>query len=54
MAFMYENVALGIAAMVIALFIEISRILAGAHYIHDVVAGMVFSVIAGYVFFFMM
>ena len=53
MAFMYESVPLGIAAMVISLLIEISRILSGAHYIHDVVAGMAFSVIAGYVFFFM-
>ena len=53
MAFMYESTPLGIAAMVISLLIEISRILSGAHYIHDVVAGMAFSVIAGYVFFFL-
>ncbi len=53
MAFMYESTPLGIAAMVISLLIEISRILSGAHYIHDVVAGMTFSVIAGYVFFFL-
>ena len=49
---MYVSVPLGIAAMVISLLIEISRILSGAHYINDVVAGMAFSVIDGYVFFF--
>ncbi len=52
MAFLYVNVPLGIAAMVIALLIEASRIMAGAHYVHDVVAGTAISVLAGWVFFF--
>lgn len=50
-AFWYVNVPLGIAATVIALLIGASRILAGAHYIHDVAAGMAISVICGWVFF---
>jgi len=52
MAFLYVNVPLGIAALVIALLIEISRILAGAHYIHDVVAGMAIGVFFGWLLLF--
>ena len=53
MAFMRVSIPLGTAAMTVALLIELSRILAGAHYIHDVVAGMAISVISGYIFFFL-
>ena len=53
MAFLRVSIPLGIAAIAVALLIELSRILAGAHYIHDVVAGMAISVIAGYIFFFL-
>lgn len=53
MAFLYVSVPLGIIALVISLLIELSRILAGAHYTHDVAAGMLISLIAGYVFFFL-
>ncbi len=54
MAFLSINVPLGIAALCIALLIEVSRILAGAHYIHDVAGGMVISVVCGYFFFFLL
>ena len=52
MAFLYVNVPIGIAALLIALLIEISRILAGAHYIHDVVAGMAIGVFFGWLLIF--
>ena len=54
MAFLYINVPMGIVALMIALLIEISRICAGAHYIHDVAAGMLISIAAGYIFFFLL
>lgn len=53
MAFLYINVPLGILAMIFAFLIEISRILAGAHYVHDVAAGMAISIICGYVYIFL-
>ena len=53
MAFLYVSVPLGIAALVVALLIEISRILAGAHYFHDVVGGAVISLLCGWIFFFL-
>ena len=52
-AFLYVDPGAGATAMVIAFLIELSRILAGAHYVHDVVAAMAMSLLAGYVFFFM-
>lgn len=54
MAFLYADVPLGIAALTVALMIEVSRILAGAHYVHDVVAGTAIGVGAGIVFFFVL
>ena len=53
MAFLYVKIPLGIIALVVALLIEISRILAGAHYIHDVVGGAVISLLCGWIFFFL-
>ena len=52
MAFLSVNLRLGIFALVVAVMIEFSRILAGAHYVHDVVAGSLISIIAGWIFFF--
>ena len=40
--------------MLIALLIELSRIMAGAHYIHDVLAGMAISIVAGWIFMFLL
>lgn len=53
MAFLYVNFWLGMLAMLIALLIELSRIMAGAHYIHDVMAGMAISIVAGWIFMFL-
>ena len=53
MAFLYVNFWLGMLAMLIALLIELSRIMAGAHYIHDVMAGMAISIVAGWIFLFL-
>lgn len=52
MAFMYVDFWWGMLAMLIALLIELSRIMAGAHYIHDVLAGMAISIVAGWIFMF--
>ena len=54
MAFLYVNFWWGMIAMLIALLIELSRIMAGAHYIHDVLAGMAISIVAGWIFMFLL
>ena len=54
MAFMYVDFWWGMLAMLIALLIELSRIMAGAHYIHDVLAGMAISIVAGWIFIFLL
>lgn len=43
---------LGTALLIIACIIALTRILAGVHFVSDVIAGMVISVGAGSVFFF--
>ena len=54
MAFLYVNIPMGIAALFVALLIEMSRIFAGAHFVHDVVGGWLISTVAGTVFFFLL
>ena len=54
MAFMYVDFWWVMLAMLIALLIELSRIMAGAHYIHDVLAGMAISIVAGCIFMFLL
>lgn len=52
MAFMYVNIPLGIAYLIISALIMISRVLAGVHFISDVIAGMAISLLYGYFSFF--
>lgn len=52
MAFMYVSIPLGIAYLIISALIMISRVLAGVHFISDVIAGMVISLLYGYLSFF--
>lgn len=52
MAFMYVSIPLGIAYLIISTFIMISRVLAGVHFISDVIAGMAISLLYGYFSFF--
>lgn len=52
MAFMYVSIPLGIAYLIISAFIMISRVLAGVHFISDVIAGMAISLLYGYFSFF--
>lgn len=47
MAFLSVNVPLGIIMLVFSALIEASRVLAGAHFIRDVLAGMAISLLAG-------
>lgn len=49
MAVLSLNVPFGIAALVIAALIAASRVLAGAHFIRDVLVAMVISISAGIV-----
>ncbi len=52
MAFMYVRIPLGIAYLIISALIMISRVLAGVHFISDVIAGMAISLLYGYFSFF--
>ena len=52
MAFLRVDPVLGTLMLLFAVIIGLSRILSGAHYIHDVVTAMLISVAAGYIFFF--
>ncbi|WP_294656862.1 phosphatase PAP2 family protein [uncultured Ruminococcus sp.] len=52
MAFMYVSIPLGIAYLIISAFIMISRVLAGVHFISDVIVGMAISLLYGYFSFF--
>lgn len=52
LAFLYIHIPAGIAALAVAVLILLSRIFSGAHYIRDVVGGMIISIVAGVVFFF--
>lgn len=49
MAFLSANVPLGIIMLVFAVLIGASRVLAGAHYIRDVVVAMLISVPFGWI-----
>lgn len=51
-AFMYVSIPLGIAYLIISTLIMISRVLAGVHFISDVIAGMAISLLYGYFSFF--
>ncbi len=53
LAFLYVSTPAGIVALCVAVLILLSRIFSGAHYIRDVVGGMLISLIAGIVFFFL-
>ena len=45
MTFMYVSIPLGIAYLIISALIMISRVLAGVHFISDVIAGMAISLL---------
>ena len=47
MAFMYVSIPIGIAYLIISALIMISRVLAGVHFISDVIAGMAISLLYG-------
>ena len=54
MTFLSVNVPLGIIALFFASMIEASRVMAGVHFIRDVVAGALIGIIAGVVFYFIL
>lgn len=51
MTFLYVNLPLGIIAMTFAVLIGASRVLAGAHFIRDVIVGALVGIIAGLPYF---
>ena len=54
MTFLSVNVPLGIVALCFASMIEASRVMAGAHFIRDVVVGALIGITAGVVFYFIL
>lgn len=54
MSFLYVNMILGIIFLIISAIIAITRVLAGVHFIKDVIAGALFSVIMGYILMFLL
>lgn len=53
MSFLYVNFDIGITFLIVATMIMISRILAGVHYVRDVLVGAGISVLCGLIFFFL-
>lgn len=53
MAFMRVSILLSSAFIIISIIIAASRVLAGVHYIKDVIVGALISIIAGVVFLFL-
>lgn len=53
MACLYVNVALGIAMLVISMIIAILRPIAGVHYVRDVAAGFLISILSGLIGFYL-
>ena len=53
MTFLYINSYIGITALVIAVLIGLSRIVAGAHFVRDVLVGAGIGILAGIVFLFL-
>ena len=54
MTFLSVNLPLGIVALCFASMIEASRVMAGAHFIRDVVVGALIGITAGVVFYFIL
>lgn len=52
MAFLYINIYAGIALFVVGIFMCVSRVLAGVHFISDVLAGALYSIVLGIFGFF--
>lgn len=53
MTFLYINFYIGITTIAIAVLIGLSRILAGAHFVRDVLVGAGISVLSGIIFLFL-
>ena len=52
MAFLYVNIYIGVPILVLSFVVGLSRIMAGLHYPSDVLFGGVYSIIIGYIGFF--
>lgn len=52
MAGFYMNVWIGISLVLITLIIAVMRVVAGVHYVKDVVAGLLIGIVAGWIGFF--
>ena len=54
MTFLYIDFDLGVTALSMATLIALSRVLAGAHFIRDVLVGMAISILVGTIFLFLL
>ena len=54
MTFLYIDFDLGVIALSMATLIALSRVLAGAHFIRDVLVGMAISILVGTIFLFLL
>lgn len=52
MAVLYVSLPLGVAALAVAVLITASRVLAGAHFLRDILIGAGIAVASGVIFFF--
>jgi membrane-associated phospholipid phosphatase len=52
MAFLYTNTVIGIVMLVLAAVIGVTRVLAGVHFIRDVISGAAIGVLIGFLGFF--
>jgi membrane-associated phospholipid phosphatase len=53
MAYTYINVYVGIVFILLGIVIGVTRVLAGVHFIRDVFAGAVISILIGTIFLFL-
>ena len=53
MGFLYVNIPLGVIFLSIGVIMSLSRVLCGVHFPKDVISGAVFSILVGWIFFFL-
>lgn len=53
MAFLYVNIPAGIAFLTLGALLCVSRVICGVHFFRDVLAGALYSVLIGYIGFFL-
>lgn len=52
MAFLYRNIPLGIAMLIVGIFMAVVRVIVGVHFPKDVIAGAVIGILSGVIGFY--